>query len=211
MAVETLRAMALGGMRDHIGGGFHRYSVDARWRVPHFEKMLYDQAQLVIACLEAAQAAGDGFYASVAEDTLDYVRRELTHEQGGFFSAEDADSVPPEHAGDPAAHATEGAFYIWPQAEVDALFNEEEAHVVAPALRDRAEQGNAPVRSAGRVRHEEPALHRRRASRKSPRAPDSRPTPSSRCWDGQGRCSFARGRSGRARISTTRCSPRGTG
>ena len=79
MAVETLRAMALGGMRDHLGGGFHRYSVDARWRVPHFEKMLYDQAQLVLAFLEAAQAAGDGFYASVAEDTLDYVRRELTH------------------------------------------------------------------------------------------------------------------------------------
>jgi uncharacterized protein YyaL (SSP411 family) len=143
MAVETLRAMALGGMRDHIGGGFHRYSVDARWRVPHFEKMLYDQAQLVIACLEAAQAAGDGFYASVAEDTLDYVRRELTHEQGGFFSAEDADSVPPEHAGDPAAHATEGAFYIWPQSEVDALFNEEEAHVVRLRY-GIEEQGNAP-------------------------------------------------------------------
>jgi uncharacterized protein len=144
MAVDTLRAMALGGMRDHIGGGFHRYSVDARWRVPHFEKMLYDQAQLVIACLEAAQAAGDGFYASVAEDTLDYVRRELTHEQGGFFSAEDADSVPPEHVGEPDAHATEGAFYIWPQAEVDALFDEQDAHIVR--LRFGIEEnGNAPA------------------------------------------------------------------
>jgi uncharacterized protein len=143
MAVETLRAMALGGMRDHIGGGFHRYSVDARWRVPHFEKMLYDQAQLVLACLEAAQAAGDGFYASVAEDTLDYVRRELTHEQGGFFSAEDADSVPPEHAGEPGAHPTEGAFYIWSQAEIDALFDESDAHIVR--LRFGVEEnGNAP-------------------------------------------------------------------
>jgi uncharacterized protein len=143
MAVETLRAMSLGGMRDHIGGGFHRYSVDARWRVPHFEKMLYDQAQLVLACLEAAQAAGDGFYASVAEDTLDYVRRELTHEHGGFYSAEDADSVAPERAGDPHAHATEGAFYIWSQDEIDALFSEADAHVVR--LRFGIEpNGNAP-------------------------------------------------------------------
>ena len=74
----TLRAMALGGMRDHVGGGFHRYSVDGAWRVPHFEKMLYDQAQLVLAYLEAAQASGDPFYAPVAEDTLDYVARDLT-------------------------------------------------------------------------------------------------------------------------------------
>ena len=71
MALETLRAMAMGGMRDHLGGGFHRYSVDAEWRVPHFEKMLYDQAQLVLAYLEAAQASGDPLYAAVAEDTLD--------------------------------------------------------------------------------------------------------------------------------------------
>ncbi len=98
MVLATLRAMALGGMRDHIGGGFHRYSVDAAWRVPHFEKMLYDQAQLVLAYLEAAQASGDPFYVDVAEDTLRYVMREMTGADGGFYSAEDADSVPPEHA-----------------------------------------------------------------------------------------------------------------
>ena len=97
----TLRAMALGGMRDHIGGGFHRYSVDAAWRVPHFEKMLYDQAQLVLAYVEAAQASGDPFYLEVAEDTLHYVMREMTDADGGFYSAEDADSVPPEQAGEP--------------------------------------------------------------------------------------------------------------
>ena len=74
MAVQTLAAMALGGIRDHVGGGFHRYSVDAQWRVPHFEKMLYDEAQLVLAYLEAAQASGDPFFAEVAEDTLRYVR-----------------------------------------------------------------------------------------------------------------------------------------
>ena len=76
MVIDTLRAMATGGMRDHVGGGFHRYSVDAAWRVPHFEKMLYDQAQLTLAYLEAAQAAADPWFAAVAEDTLTYVRRE---------------------------------------------------------------------------------------------------------------------------------------
>ena len=96
MVLVTLRAMALGGMRDHLGGGFHRYSVDGNWRVPHFEKMLYDQAQLVLAYLEAAQVAGDPFYSDVAADTLAYVARDLTDEGGGFYSAEDADSVPPD-------------------------------------------------------------------------------------------------------------------
>ena len=121
MVTGTLRAMAHGGMRDHIGGGFHRYSVDAAWRVPHFEKMLYDQAQLTLAYLEAAQATGDEAFATVAEDTLTYVMRDLTDREGGFFSAEDADSVPPEQAGDPSAHKSEGAFYIWTDAEIGAV------------------------------------------------------------------------------------------
>lgn len=121
MAVQTLRSMALGGMRDHIGGGFHRYSVDGNWRVPHFEKMLYDQAQLVIAYLEAAQAADDPFFAQVAEDTLQYVERDMTDEAGGFHSAEDADSVPPDLADDPRAHKTEGAFYVWGVEEVRSV------------------------------------------------------------------------------------------
>ena len=121
MVLKTLHAMALGGMRDHIGGGFHRYSVDGNWRVPHFEKMLYDQAQLVLAYLEAAQVSGDAFFAQIAEDTLQYVAREMTDDSGGFYSAEDADSVPPEHAGEEKAHKTEGAFYIWKLDEVRAL------------------------------------------------------------------------------------------
>ena len=122
MVLLTLRAMALGGMRDHIGGGFHRYSVDGDWRVPHFEKMLYDQAQLVLAYVEAAQATADPFYAEVARDTLAYVRRDLTDAGGGFYSAEDADSVPPEAAAGPRAHKMEGAFYIWRDEEIgDAL------------------------------------------------------------------------------------------
>ncbi len=118
MALVTLRAMALGGMRDHIGGGFHRYSVDGDWRVPHFEKMLYDQAQLVLAYVEAAQVTGDRYFADVAVDTLAYVRRDLTSPEGGFYSAEDADSIPPEHATDADAHKMEGAFYIWTDEEI---------------------------------------------------------------------------------------------
>jgi len=121
MVLVTLRAMALGGMRDHIGGGFHRYSVDGNWRVPHFEKMLYDQAQLVLAYLEAAQASGDPFFADVAADTLAYVQRDLTDEGGGFYSAEDADSVPPEQANDPAPHKMEGAFYVWRDEEIQEV------------------------------------------------------------------------------------------
>ena len=92
MALFTLRKMAAGGMHDHVGGGFHRYSVDRYWHVPHFEKMLYDQAQLAIAYLDAFQITKDKQYESVARDILDYVARDMTSKEGGFFSAEDADS-----------------------------------------------------------------------------------------------------------------------
>ena len=143
MTLRTLRAMAVGGMRDHIGGGFHRYSVDAAWRVPHFEKMLYDQAQLVLAYVEAAQASGDPFYLEVAEDTLLYVLREMTDLDGGFYCAEDADSIPPEHARAEGAHKSEGAFYLWRADEVDQLLGED-----APIIRQRfgiEPDGNAPA------------------------------------------------------------------
>src|SRR5262245_25741804 len=134
MVLVTLRAMALGGMRDHVGGGFHRYSVDGNWRVPHFEKMLYDQAQLVLAYLEAAKASGDPFFTEVAEDTLAYVQRELTDEAGGFYSAEDADSIPPEEVdghqerrGGPSGppHKMEGAFYVWRDEEIKEILGED--------------------------------------------------------------------------------------
>jgi uncharacterized protein len=149
MVLRTLRAMALGGMRDHVGGGFHRYSVDGAWRVPHFEKMLYDQAQLVIALIEATQVSGDPFYAEVAEDTLLYVMREMTDEGGGFYSAEDADSVPPEDAvqiaeepTERAPHKKEGAFYLWRAAELDALLGDD-ASIVKLRFGVEAD-GNAP-------------------------------------------------------------------
>jgi len=151
MVLVTLRAMALGGMRDHLGGGFHRYSVDADWRVPHFEKMLYDQAQLVLAYAEAAQVTGDRFYAEVAIDTLDYVRRDLTSPGGGFFSAEDADSVPPEHAHEKHPHKVEGAFYVWRDDEIQQILGDNAA--VFRARYGILPDGNAPADPQGEFTH----------------------------------------------------------
>jgi uncharacterized protein YyaL (SSP411 family) len=117
MDLFTLRKMAAGGMHDHLGGGFHRYSVDSYWHVPHFEKMLYDQAQLAVAYLEGFQITRETLFEDVARDTLDYVRRDMTAKEGGFFSAEDADSEIP---GSPDRKKSEGAFYIWSKDEIDA-------------------------------------------------------------------------------------------
>ncbi len=142
MVVRTLRAMADGGMRDHVGGGFHRYSVDADWRVPHFEKMLYDQAQLALAYLEAYQATADSGFAEVAEETLRYVSLEMTDPGGGFYSAEDADSLPPEDASTPGARKSEGAFYLWTSDEVGAVLGDDAALVRARFGIEA--RGNAP-------------------------------------------------------------------
>ncbi len=128
MVFKTLEAMSHGGMNDQLGGGFHRYSVDERWFVPHFEKMLYDQAQLAISYLEAYQITKEEPFAQTARDIFEYVLRDLTHPDGGFYSAEDADSAPnPAHP----HHKSEGAFYIWTQQEIlDALGPDEGAAVI---------------------------------------------------------------------------------
>ena len=151
MVALTLRRMAEGGIHDHVGGGFHRYSVDAEWFVPHFEKMLYDQAQLAVCYLEAAQATGDAWPAGIARDILDYVLRDLAHPAGGFYSAEDADSFrsvegrgsrderpapsakgKAQGVGGGAAtgggHAAEGAFYVWTKREIEETLKEGAAH-----------------------------------------------------------------------------------
>jgi len=117
MATHTLHQMARGGIHDQVGGGFHRYSVDADWFVPHFEKMLYDQAQIALNALEAWQATHDEGHAALARNICDYVLRDLGHPAGGFYAAEDADSAA---AADPAMHA-EGAFYVWRSSELRAL------------------------------------------------------------------------------------------
>jgi uncharacterized protein YyaL (SSP411 family) len=143
MTLFTLRKMAAGGMHDHIGGGFHRYSVDRYWHVPHFEKMLYDQAQLAIAYLDAFQILGDLHlnplpgqgeaeakapvrveFELVARDILDYVARDMTSKEGGFFSAEDADSPVPGIAEPGHNKTAEGAFYLWTKKEIDAALGD---------------------------------------------------------------------------------------
>lgn len=125
MALFTLEQMAAGGMYDQIGGGFHRYSVDTRWHVPHFEKMLYDQSQLVSVYLSAFQITKNKEYQETAIQILDYVLRDMENPGGGFYSAEDADSVNPYN---PAEHG-EGAYYLWTAEEIDSLLTVEEASV----------------------------------------------------------------------------------
>ncbi len=115
MAERTLKAMRYGGIFDQVGYGFHRYSVDAAWRVPHFEKMLYDQALLMAAYAEAAMATGDGFYGQVVREIFSYVQREMTHPGGGFYSAQDADS-----------EGKEGFYYLWTPGEVTEILGKDD-------------------------------------------------------------------------------------
>ena len=115
---DTLRKMANGGIYDQLGGGFARYSVDVRWLVPHFEKMLYDNALLARIYLETYQATGDEFYKRIAEETLDYIVRDMTSPEGGFYSAEDADS-----------EGVEGKFYVWAPGEIEEALGPEEANI----------------------------------------------------------------------------------
>ncbi len=112
----TLTRMACGGLYDHVGGGFARYSTDRHWLVPHFEKMLYDNGQLAVTYLEAFQATGEAFYARVAEDVLGWMDREMSHPDGGFYSATDADS-----------EGEEGRFFVWTPAEIDAALGADDA------------------------------------------------------------------------------------
>ncbi|MBI2375704.1 MAG: thioredoxin domain-containing protein [Deltaproteobacteria bacterium] len=162
MVERTLEEMAAGGIYDQLGGGFHRYSTDARWLVPHFEKMLYDNAQLVMVYLEGYQLTGRADFARVARETLDYVRREMTDPTGGFYSATDADSPVPGKD-----HAEEGWFFTWTAAELRAALGESSARAFG-AYHGVTERGNfegrnilhvpAPIeevaRSLGRGREE---------------------------------------------------------
>ncbi len=131
LATATLRAMARGGIHDHVGGGYHRYAVDETWFVPHFEKMLYDQAQIALNCLEAKQATGDERFAWMARDIFDYVARDLTSPLGGFFTAEDADSEETGHGGQETGHKQEGAFYVWSAAELRDVLGDDAGLIAA--------------------------------------------------------------------------------
>jgi uncharacterized protein len=130
MVEATLQAMRMGGIYDHVGFGFHRYSTDEGWLVPHFEKMLYDQALMAIAYTETHQATGKEEYARTAREILDYVLRDMTSPQGGFFSAEDADS-----------EGGEGRFYVWTAEELKENLDKEEFRLII-RLFDVHESGN---------------------------------------------------------------------
>jgi uncharacterized protein YyaL (SSP411 family) len=119
MVTKTLQGMARGGIFDHLGGGFHRYSTDNRWLVPHFEKMLYDNALLARVYTETYQVARDSFFAQIAHRTLEWVLREMTDPEGGFYSAVDADSA-----------GLEGAFYVWDPEEIKSVLGKEQGEAL---------------------------------------------------------------------------------
>ncbi len=128
MVKNTLTQMSMGGIYDHLGFGFHRYSTDREWLLPHFEKMLYDQALLSIAFLEAYQATGQSSFADTAREIFAYVLRDMSGREGGFFSAEDADS-----------EGEEGRFYVWSAAEIQSIVGEEDAALFCKAYNIRRE------------------------------------------------------------------------
>ncbi len=147
---KTLRAMAQGGMYDQVGGGFHRYSTDAVWLVPHFEKMLYDNALLARLYLDAWKLTGEPFYRRITQETLDYVLREMTDASGGFYSTQDADS-----------DGEEGTFFLWTPAELEAVLGEDAALV--GAYFGATEEGNFEDTNILNVR--KPAARFRKTSR----------------------------------------------
>jgi uncharacterized protein len=130
MVTHTLTKMAQGGIYDHLGGGFHRYSVDAKWLVPHFEKMLYDNAQLVRIYAQAYTATHEPLFKSVVDETVSYLLREMLHSKGGFYATQDADS-----------EGEEGKFFVWTTAEINRLIGEEDREIFC-RIYDVSEQGN---------------------------------------------------------------------
>lgn len=139
MVEKTLSTMRRGGIYDHIGFGFHRYSVDAKWLVPHFEKMLYDQALLAFACVEAYQATGKEEYKKTCREIFTYVLRDMTSPEGGFYSGEDADS-----------EGEEGKFYLWTEDEIRSVLSEEENELIKRVFNISKEGNFAEGKSTGR-------------------------------------------------------------
>ncbi len=149
MVTKTLDEMAKGGIYDHLGGGFHRYATDQYWHVPHFEKMLYDQAINAKAYLEAYQITQNENYARVVRETLDYVLRDMTSPEGGFYSAEDADSALTH---DDPKHKVEGTFFVFELNELEKILGKEKAVVAADAFGVEA-SGNAGTGAHGELKN----------------------------------------------------------
>ena len=138
MVEKTLQAMRMGGIYDHVGFGFHRYSTDSSWLVPHFEKMLYDQALIAIAYVEAYQATKNPEYKKTAQEIFTYVIRDMTSPEGGFYSAEDADS-----------EGEEGKFYVWSGKELESILEKDE-YALATSVYNIEESGNYLDQTSGR-------------------------------------------------------------
>jgi len=151
LARLTLDRMATGGIHDHLGGGFHRYSTEPRWLVPHFEKMLYDNALIAVSYLEAFQATGDPAYERVLRDILDYLLLEMTDPSGGFYSATDADSLTP------SGESEEGYFFTWTRTEMELLLGADEARVLI-AWFGLLEEGPLEGRNVLNTRRDEDAV-----------------------------------------------------
>ncbi|MDH3201409.1 MAG: thioredoxin domain-containing protein [Myxococcales bacterium] len=204
IVTTTLDKMAAGGMYDHLGGGFHRYSTDGQWLVPHFEKMLYDNAQLASVYLDAWQLTGNPEYQRVARDILDYVAAEMTSPEGGFYSATDADSPTP------GGHDEEGWFFTWTSNELEQLLGKKRAAIVGAVYgvtpvgnfegrnilhRDQTNRevaykhGITPKRVAEVLAEARPLLHQARASR----PPPVRDEKVIAAWNGLMISAFARG------------------
>ncbi|KAF4085098.1 hypothetical protein AMELA_G00113460 [Ameiurus melas] len=151
MTLHSLRMMALGGIHDHVAQGFHRYSTDSSWHVPHFEKMLYDQAQLAVAYITAYQVSGERLFADVSRDVLHYVSRDLSHQSGGFYSAEDADSLPMAES----SEKREGAFCVWTAAEIRDLLSNTVAEATGGATQADIFMHHYGVKDQGNVQPEQ--------------------------------------------------------
>ena len=140
MALASLKAIMAGGIQDHIGGGFHRYTVDGEWKLPHYEKMLYDQATLIKAYVDAWKSTRDDEYREVIIKTSEYLLRDMRHAQGAFFTAEDAES----YESSDAKVKREGAFYVWSSEELNAALIDDQLASIAHSYYTLSENGNAP-------------------------------------------------------------------
>ena len=155
MVRNSLDHIAEGGIFDHLGGGFHRYSTDQRWFLPHFEKMLYDQAILVNAYLEAYQITKNERYSGLARQVFEYVLRDMSYPEGGFYSALDADSAPDP---DRPAKKTEGAYYVWTIDEITGALGKEHSKIFNYRYGIK-ETGNVEVDPRHEFEKEECSIH----------------------------------------------------